>query len=104
MTSRVLGVAAAVITLLVAVVYALVMRDQGDSPATWFLAVLVVAALLAAAGSLRPTSRSLLVVATVLLAAATLVSLASVGLFLLPALAMCSVALAVRRRDRVARP
>lgn len=48
-----LAALAALVTTVMAVVYLAIMREQGDDPAWWFLAALVVGALAAGYGARR---------------------------------------------------
>lgn len=85
--SRLLAAGAAAWVAGFAVLYAVLIHGQGDSPAWWLIAVLVAAAIplvLSAAG--RPV-RPALFAATLLLAGAALLGLLSIGLLLIPAVA-----------------
>ncbi len=97
MVNRGLSLVAAAVAAVVGVVYAQVMRDQGDTPVAWFLFLLVVgvAASVVAAFVARP--RPFAVLATVVLAGTMVISILSVGILLLPAV-LASLLTLVRRK------
>ena len=98
-----LAVTGAVLALVMAVVYVAVVRGQDEPPLWWVLAVLVLAAALAAAGSVvrLDHSRALLVGAGALLLALGVLAILTIGLPIIVAGALCLVAGA--RRGRRAR-
>jgi len=75
----VLGLAAAALAVAMAVVYVSLMRAQGDSPRSWYLALLLAGALLAGVGSVlkAPWGRVALVGAAAILLPAGFI--ASIG-------------------------
>jgi hypothetical protein len=91
MAARVLAGASAVLTLLVGAVYLEVLASQDAAPAVWFLALLLAAGTAAVVGATvrdHRAQRRALIVASVLLLGAALISLASLGLLLVPAVAL----------------
>jgi len=97
MVTRGLSLVAAAVTSVVGVVYALIMRDQGDTPVAWFLFLLVIGAGASIIAAFAPRPRPFAVLATVVLAVAMVVSLLSVGILLLPAF-LASLLTLVRRK------
>jgi len=85
----------AVLAVVMAGVYVGVMRDQGDDPLAWVVAVLVVGAVLAAYGAARwsPFRQVALAMAVLLLGALGLLAILSIGLPILAAAALALVAL-----------
>ena len=90
------AVGAALIAMAMAAVYVAVMRDQGDQPLVWVLAVLVGGALAAAYGAARAASYRQLTlgVAGVALLLLGLVSILTIGLPILLAGALALLACA----------
>jgi hypothetical protein len=100
MGARILAIAAAAWTAGYAVMYLLLIRSQDEgSPAWWYVVLLLGAtvALLAAGRGRR--SRPMAAVGASVLAVATVLAAASIGLFLVPAL-VAAVAAAVMMRHR----
>ena len=97
MVTRGLSLVAAAVTSVVGVVYALIMRDQGDTPVAWFLGLLIIGAGASIVAAFVPRPRPFAVLATVVLAVAMVVSLLSVGILLLPAF-LASLLTLVRRK------
>ncbi len=85
MVNRGLSLVAAAVATVVGVVYAQVMRDQGDTPVVWFVLLLVVGAGASAAAAFVPRPRPFAVLATVVLTVSMVISILSVGILLLPA-------------------
>jgi hypothetical protein len=85
---------AAVLALVMAVSYVSIMAEQGDRPAAWFLAALVMGATAAAYGAYRgaPHRRVVLLAAALELSAAGVLAILSVGLPILLAGMLCLVA------------
>lgn len=91
---RILVAAAAVWVAGYLAVYFAIIAQQGNSPAWWYVALLVVViALLGIAAFGRP-GRGLLVAAVVLLGFATMIAMLSIGVFLAPALVAAVAAVA----------
>jgi hypothetical protein len=86
--------AAAVLTAVMIGVYVAVIRQQDGDVALWYLAVLVLGAVAAGYGAVRsvPRRRPALIVGTVLLGAAGVLGLLTIGLPILVAGALCGVA------------
>jgi len=89
---------AAVLTWIMLGVYLALINEQDGNVAVWFVAILVLGAVAAGYGAVTavPHRRPALVVAGLLLGAAGLVGIASIGLPVLVAGVLCLVA-AVRR-------
>ena len=98
MTSRALSFAAAICMAAVAIVYLSVMTAQDDSPAAWFVVLLAAGVCASVAAALADQfRRPFAITATAAIAVAALISIASVGLLLLPAVVASGLAL-VRRK------
>ncbi|HYU83748.1 MAG TPA: hypothetical protein VEK80_02995 [Kribbellaceae bacterium] len=95
------AVAAALIAAAMTWVYVGLMHDQGDDPLAWVVTVLVTAAALAAYGAVRSLRfrRVALAIAVLLLGPLGLLAILSIGLPILAAAALASVAFA-RAIDR----
>jgi hypothetical protein len=91
MRARVLVIGAAVWTVANAGIYLLVMHAQGNSPEWWYLAVLGASAVMFALAAGRLWPMPLLITGAVLLTAAALAGVLSIGLLLLPGI-MAAVA------------
>jgi hypothetical protein len=90
------ALAAAVVAVVMARLYVLLVHSQGNTPAAWVVTVLVAAGLGAAYGCYRraPRRRVVLGVCTVLLGAVGLLGILSVGLPILLAAGLCLLAVA----------
>jgi len=97
MVTRGLSLVAAAVTSVVGVVYAQVMRDQGDTPVAWFLFLLVVGAGASIVAAFAPRPRPFAVLATIVLVVSMVISILSVGILLLPAV-IASVLTLIRRQ------
>ena len=99
MRARFLAIAAAVWTAANAGIYLLIISAQGNSPEWWYLAVLGTSALLfvLAAGRVWPVP--LLITGAVLLTAATLIGVLSIGPLLVPGVLAAVAALGSTRRQ-----
>ena len=97
---------AAAITLFMVVVYLAIMRQEGDSPAAWFLAALVLGVVAAGYGAnpASPYRGSALMLAGLVLAAAGMLAIFSIGLPILLAGALCLLAGARSARHRPGAP
>ena len=104
MRARFLAIGAAVWTAANAGIYLLIISAQGNSPEWWYLAVLGTSALLfaLAAGRLWPVP--LLITGAVLLTAAALVGVLSIGLLLVPGVLAAVAALGPTRRSQGGQP
>lgn len=100
MRARFLAIGAAVWTAANAGIYYLVISAQGNSPAWWYLAVLGVSTLMfvLAAGRLWPVP--LLITGAILLTAAALAGVLSIGLLLVPGVLAAVAALGPTRHTR----
>ena len=102
------GVAAGatVLTIAMLVVYLTIIRQQGNQPAAWFLALLVGAA--AATGyatcSASPRRRAVLVLSGVVLTGAGLLAVLTIGLPILVSGVLCGVAAARSGEQRASGP
>lgn len=96
-----LAVTVVAIVLVVAGIYVGIMGAQGDTPAGWFLAALLLGAVAAGYGAnrARPRRGAALALAAAVLAAMGWLALLSIGFPLLVAAALCLVA-AVRQGRR----
>jgi hypothetical protein len=85
---------AAVLALLMVVTYVSAMAQQGDRPATWFLAALVMGATAAGYGAHpgAPHRRVVLLAAALELSAAGVLAIVSIGLPILLAGMLCLLA------------
>jgi hypothetical protein len=81
------ALAAALVPAAMTVVYLLIMRSEGDTPAWWFVAILALAVVLCGHAARRdaPRRRPALLVAGAALLAAGVLALLSIGLPLLVA-------------------
>ena len=106
MRARILAIAAAVWTAANAGIYFLVISAQGNSPAWWYLAILGISALLFALAACRLWPVPMLITGAVLLTAAALVGVLSIGLLLVPGVLAAVAALGPTRPPpaRQARP
>jgi hypothetical protein len=92
MTSRLLAMGASLWAAAYAVAYVLVVRSQDDSPAWWYLGLVVAASILLAAAGLGAALRTAAVIGLALLTVCALLGLLSIGVFLLPAVIAAAVA------------
>jgi hypothetical protein len=92
MTSRVLAMGASLWAAAYAVAYVLVIRSQDDSPAGWYLGLVVAASILLAAAGLGAAPRTAAAIGLGLLTVCALLGLLSIGVFLLPAVVAAAVA------------
>jgi len=104
MRARFLAIGAAVWTAANAGIYFLVISVQGNSPAWWYLAVLGTSALLFALAAGRLWPAPLLITGAVLLTAAALAGVLSIGLLLLPGVLAAVAALGPSRRSQRGHP
>jgi hypothetical protein len=88
------GFAAAAWTVVFAAAYLLVIRSQGGTPAWWFLALLVVAAGLLIAPLRGRAVRPALIGAAIVLGLCSMLGIASIGIFLIPAVVAAAFAAA----------
>ena len=104
MRARVQALGAAGWTAANAVIYLMVMSAQDDSPAWWYVAVLGAAALLfvLAAGQWWPAP--LLIIGAVLVTAAALTGVLTIGMLLVPGVLAAVAALGPTRRQRPGHP
>lgn len=104
MRARLLAIGAAVWTAANAVIYLLVISAQGNSPAWWYVAVLGAAALLfaVAAGHRRPAP--LLIIGAILVTAAALTGVLTIGMLLVPGMLAAIAALGPTRRHQPGHP
>ena len=102
MRARILAIAAAVWTAANAGIYLLVISAQGNSPAWWYLAILGISALLFALAACRLWPVPMLITGAVLLTAAALAGVLSIGLLLVPGV-LAAVAALGPTRPRPAR-
>jgi hypothetical protein len=91
---RYLAIGAAVWAAGYAAVYAAVVTGQGNSPAWWYLALLVAGAGSLAVAATRRRPRPVLIFGVTCLALAALAGIASIGMFLVPAVVAAAVAAA----------
>ena len=99
MQTRALAIGAAAWTCGYLAIYLMIMEQQGDSPAWWYVGVLTIAvALLIPAVAGRPYAAALGLGAFLLTGAAAL-GLLSIGLLLVPAAAAAAVACVTSRRS-----
>jgi hypothetical protein len=98
MRARFAAVGAAVWTGGYLAAYLLIMNGQDDSPAWWYVAVLVAAIVLLIPTALGRPSVPPLTVAVILLSGAALIGLLSIGVLLIPAVATAVFALTAGRR------
>ena len=104
MRARILAIAAAVWTAMNAGIYLLVISAQGNLPAWWYLAVLGVSALLFALAACRLWPVPMLITGAVLLTAAALVGVLSIGLLLVPGVLAAVAALGPTHRPPAGQP
>lgn len=89
--SRVAAALAAALATGVLALYAQLMRDQGDAPALWVVALFAAGIGACCVGAVLPRSWATLV-ALVILGLLTLLSLPSIGMFLLPSVLLLVLA------------
>jgi hypothetical protein len=89
--ARVAAVLAAVLAAAVMGLYVSIMRQQGDDPPPWVLALFLVGVGAALVAAVRPTTPTALV-ALVVLGLLALLSLFSIGLLLVPSVALLGLA------------
>ena len=100
MRARILAIGAAVWTAVNAGIYLLVISAQGNSPAWWYLAILGTSVLLFVLAACRLWPAPMLITGAVLLTAAALVGVLSIGLLLVPGV----LATIGRRQERTREP
>ena len=100
MTSRVLAGVAAAWLLLYLVVYVWVIRGEQGDTARWYVGLVLLAASAALVATAGVVPLATTTTALILTALATLVALLSIGLLLVPALVVLTVALLHRPRSR----
>ena len=98
------AVVAAALALVMAVVYLAIMRGESDDPVLWFLAMLILGAVGAGYGATRaaPHRTAALVGAGVLLTAAGVLGILSIGLPILVAGVLSLIAAAASTRQGTA--
>jgi hypothetical protein len=100
MRARFLAICAAVWTAANAGIYLLIISAQGNSPAWWYVAVVGTAALLFILAAARLWPTPLLITGAVLLSAAALIGLLSIGVLLVPGVLAAVAAIgSIRRRQ-----
>ena len=98
MRSRYLAAGAALWAAAYSGGYAAVIHDQGDgSVAWWYLGLVLLAAAVLAAYAVGLAGRTALLVGFVVLVCAAVLALLSIGVFLLPAVAVAGIAMAGAR-------
>lgn len=91
---RHLGFTAAAWTAVVLVAYLLISRSQDDTPAWWFVGLLVVCAAVLLAPLRGRAARPALIGAAVILGLCSVLGILSIGIFLIPAAVAAAVAAA----------
>ena len=104
MRARILAIGAAVWTAVNAGIYLLVISAQGNSPAWWYLAILGISVVLFLLAACRLWPVPMLITGAVLLTAAALVGVLSIGLLLVPGVLAAVAALGPTRRPPVGQP
>jgi hypothetical protein len=89
--ARVAAAAAAVLAAAVMGLYIAIMRDQGDDPPPWVLAIFLVGIGAALLTAVRPTTRAALA-ALVVLSVLMVLSLLTIGVLLVPSVVLLAVA------------
>src|SRR5215470_12017176 len=104
MRARILAIGAAVWTAANAGIYLLVISAQGNSPAWWYLAILGASTLFFVLAAARMWPAPMLITGAVLLTAAALIGVLSIGLLLVPGVLAAVAALGPTRPPPDGRP